>query len=87
MLQNLCKTLGFKKNIVSKFLPGSGGKPYPASGLKGLESFFLLFTEQHKICFDGKHLSQFMRIWLLFDLRRLIRDCASEHPEKLCIHI
>ena len=32
MLQNPCKTLGFKKNIVCKIPPG-GGKPYPASGL------------------------------------------------------
>ena len=33
MLQNPCKTLGFKKNIVYKIPPGGGGKPYPASGL------------------------------------------------------
>ena len=33
MLQNLCKTLGFKKNMVYKIPPGGGGKPYPASGL------------------------------------------------------
>ena len=32
MLQNPCKTLGFKKNMVYKIPPG-GGKPYPASGL------------------------------------------------------
>ena len=25
MLQNLCKTLGFKKNMVYKFPPGGGG--------------------------------------------------------------
>ena len=31
MLQNPCKTLGFKKNMVYKIPPG-GGKPYPASG-------------------------------------------------------
>ena len=36
MLQNPCKTLGFKKNMVYKIPPGGGGKPYPASGL-GLE--------------------------------------------------
>ena len=34
MLQNPCKTLGFKKNMVYKIPPGGGGKPYPASGLK-----------------------------------------------------
>ena len=33
MLQNACKTLGFKKNMVYKIPPGGGGKPYPASGL------------------------------------------------------
>ena len=33
MLQNPCKTLGFKKNMVFKIPPGGGGKPYPASGL------------------------------------------------------
>ena len=36
MLQNPLKTLGFKKNVVYKILPGGGGgggKPYPASGL------------------------------------------------------
>ena len=38
MLQNPCKTLGFKKNMVYKIPPGGGGKPYPASGLMG-ESF------------------------------------------------
>ena len=32
MLQDPCKTLGFKKNIVYKITPG-GRKPYPASGL------------------------------------------------------
>ena len=34
MLQNPCKTLGFKKNMVYKIPPGGGGKPYPASGLR-----------------------------------------------------
>ena len=34
MLQDPCKTLGFKKNMVYKIPPGGGGgKPYPASGL------------------------------------------------------
>ena len=33
MLQNPCKTLGFKKIMVYKIPPGGGGKPYPASGL------------------------------------------------------
>ena len=32
MLQNTCKTLGLKKNLVYK-IPLGGGKPYPASGL------------------------------------------------------
>ena len=34
MLQNPCKTLGFKNNMVYKTHPGRG-KPYPASGLLG----------------------------------------------------
>ena len=38
MLQNPCKTLGFKKNMVYKIPPGGGGKPYPASGLNILHS-------------------------------------------------
>ena len=33
MLQNPCKILGFKKNMVYEIPPGGGGKPYPASGL------------------------------------------------------
>ena len=37
MLQNPCKTLGFKKNMVYKIPPGGGGKPYPASGLLRVE--------------------------------------------------
>ena len=48
MLQNPCKTLGFKKNIVYKIPPGGGGgKPYPASGLiseSALTSFFAFFN-------------------------------------------
>ena len=39
MLQNPCKTLGFKKNMVYKIPPGGGGKPYPASGLQFDKSF------------------------------------------------
>ena len=35
MLQNPCKTLGFKKNMVYE-IPAGGGKPYPASGLRYL---------------------------------------------------
>ena len=39
MLQNPCKTSGFKKNMVYKIPPGGGGggKPYPASGLNILK--------------------------------------------------
>ena len=44
MLQNPCKTLGFKKNMVYKIPPGGGGKPYPASGLVCLVLEFYLFT-------------------------------------------
>ena len=44
MLQNACKTLGFKKNMVYEIPPwgGGGGKPYPASGLCFLYHFILL---------------------------------------------
>ena len=50
MLQNPCKTLGFKKNMVYKIPPGGGGKPYPASGLVGLEpNWFQRFSEDDKI--------------------------------------
>ena len=41
MLQNPCKTFGFKKNMVYKIPPGGGGgKPYPASGLNPPFSIF-----------------------------------------------
>ena len=43
MLQNPCKTLGFKKNMVYKTPPGGGGKPYPASGL--------YFCPENCVCF------------------------------------
>ena len=33
MLQNPCKTLGFKKSMVYKIPPRGGGKPYPANDL------------------------------------------------------
>ena len=46
MLQNPCKTLGFKKNMVYQIPPGGGGggggKPYPAGGLKLEEDMLLL---------------------------------------------
>ena len=42
MLQNPCKTLGFKKNMVYKIPPGGGGKPYPASGLNEVISITLI---------------------------------------------
>ena len=45
MLQNACKTLGFKKNMVYKIPPEvGGGKPYPASGLQ-----VLAFITRHKL--------------------------------------
>ena len=53
MLQNLCKTLGFKKNMVLKIPPGGGGgKRYPASGLHALpEKIVLIYS---KIFFNSK---------------------------------
>ena len=45
MLQNPCKTLGFKKNMFTKFLLGGGGKPYPASDLLG--QYHLIWCHIH----------------------------------------
>ena len=57
MLQNLCKTLGFKKNMVYKIPPGGGGKPYPASGLivKGRETFYRRHTVPITSCSEVKY--------------------------------
>ena len=41
MLQNPCKTLGFKKNMVYKIPPGGGGKPYPASDLNAMTTNYI----------------------------------------------
>ena len=51
MLQNPCKTLGFKKNMVYKIPPGGGGKPYPASGLKIVVYLFGEIYSQYKSTF------------------------------------
>ena len=50
MLQNPCKTLGFKKNMVSEIPPGGGGKPYPASGLISLQIMILCTKMQPSYC-------------------------------------
>ena len=50
MLQNTCKILGFKKNMVYKFTPEGGDEPYPASGLHVLHVDFLV---NYKIEFDS----------------------------------
>ena len=47
MLQNPCKTLGFKKNMVCKIPPGGGGKPYPASGLQTNASWLNVVAHVH----------------------------------------
>ena len=39
MLQNPCKTLGFKKNMVHEIPPEGGGKQYSASGLLRREKY------------------------------------------------
>ena len=58
MLQNPCKTLGFKKVMVFKIPPwgGGGGKPYPASGLlvsiRTIRTKVLLFMQ--------------LQFWILF---------------------
>ena len=51
MLQNPCKTLGFKKNMVYKIPPGGGGKPYPASGLYELVHELGSLDSLHKLLF------------------------------------
>ena len=51
MLQNPCKTLGFKKNMVYKIPPrGGGGKLYPASGLCMTSSICIAFGVTHMSC-------------------------------------
>ena len=53
MLQNPCKTLGFKKNMVIQNSPWGGGKPYPASGLSVLTVFlFSSFSRAHSFYLD-----------------------------------
>ena len=54
MLQNPCKTLGFKKNMVYKIPPGGGGKPYPASGLTVLIFAILVLVPSLLIVSNGK---------------------------------
>ena len=50
MLQNPCKTLGFKKNMVYKIPPwggGGGGKPYPAIDISNqyeIRNAFAIFS-------------------------------------------
>ena len=63
MLQNPCKTLGFKKNMVYKIPPGGGGKPYPASGLRGL---FPKLLEKALFNFDKLTLSPFFAVFTSF---------------------
>ena len=55
MLQNPCKTMGFKKNMVYKIPPGGGGKPYPASGLLGTVSRIILLEGLNR--FHGNNLT------------------------------
>ena len=58
MLQNPCKTLGFKKNMVYKIPPGGGGKPYPASGLVGFGVFphFFFFSSKYDFHLDAERI-------------------------------
>ena len=58
MLQNPCKTLGFKKNMVYEIPPGGGGKPYPASGLS-------CFTKRYKLEFKcSGHTANILELYL-----------------------
>ena len=54
MLQNPCKTLGFKKNMVYKIPPG-GGKPYPASGLYTGQNYYTLHSNNRSLVFRTYH--------------------------------
>ena len=58
MLQNPCKTLGFKKNMVYKIPPGGGGKPYPASGLNVSNADLCFFS-----ILKFKNIKLFLIIW------------------------
>ena len=55
MLQNSCKTLGFKKNMVYK-IPrgggGGGGKPYPSSGIINLIFYTHIFLKEGHVFFS-----------------------------------
>ena len=53
MLQNPCKTLGFKKNMLSEIPPGGGGggKPYPASGLAGCITLTVILVSYDNQCY------------------------------------
>ena len=68
MLQNPCKTLGFKKNMVYKIPPGGGGKPYPASGLIWEHAPGVMFFHRviHTCYLGGSEsvLHQALHLWL-----------------------
>ena len=53
MLQNPCKTLGFKKNMVYEIPPGGGGEPYPASGLRRFVKVFSHKMSMGVICYHN----------------------------------
>ena len=73
MLQNACKTLGFKKNIIYKIPPGvGGGKPYPASGLQ-----VLVLITRHKLTMNLVEEKQ----------RRLIPPGLQSWPLQLIEHL
>ena len=55
MLQNPCKTLGFKKNMVYEIPPGGGGKPYPASGLFHATCCFKSWVARGALAHNIKH--------------------------------
>ena len=60
MLQNPHKTLGFKKNMVYKIPPMGGGKPYPASGLKRVDSRLTILYKirNYLVAIDENHYFQ-----------------------------
>ena len=67
MLQNACKILGCKKNMVYKIPPGGGGKPYPASGLihavlSRNTIFVMLVVQLNLLYFECEHKYAYFRL-------------------------
>ena len=84
MLQNPCKTLGFKKNMVYKIPPGGGGKPYPASGLFGyaVQNKYTIFPNQIHLFIVN---APFFYLVLFFTLQKCLGWRANLLSERLTL--